>query len=67
MAKDKEVVWLIMWNTESGDEGIDGVFKKKPTQKQLDDYMKDNYRAEFEEGYPTIYYHLEDFEVRKTL
>jgi hypothetical protein len=50
--------WIVIWDTESSDHGVDGYFTKKPTQKQLEGFMKKRFPDETASG--TIYYHLEE-------
>jgi hypothetical protein len=56
-------IWLIKWNTESGDEGIFGFFTKKLTKKQLDHYITKHAPDEFYDGECYIYY--EQIELKK--
>ena len=39
-----------MWETYSGDKGTSGLFKKKPTKKEVLQFIKTNLDSELEAG-----------------
>jgi hypothetical protein len=52
-------MYVISYNTESGDEGIIGYIKKKPTDAQMKAYFKKTMPDEFEDGHQYVYWHVE--------
>lgn len=50
-------IWVATWDTESGDSGVVGYWKSKPTQKKLDKYMAKGMPDDYEAK--TLYYSLE--------
>jgi hypothetical protein len=46
----KSKIWVIDWSTESGDEGVDGYWTKKPTKTQVNNYIRENHPDDHEAG-----------------
>jgi hypothetical protein len=49
-------IWIIDWNTESGDSGVDGYWKSNPTKETLEAYVAEHFPEDHEAG--TFYYRV---------
>lgn len=56
-------IWIVVWKTESSDEGVNGYFIKEPTPVQLQKYMAQIAPDDAHAG--TLYYHLEQLSLIK--
>jgi hypothetical protein len=52
------MIWIIAWNTESGDEGILGYWSKKPEREEILAYLQEYMPDDYEAG--TLHYHLQE-------
>lgn len=52
-------IYVVSYQTESGDQGIIGYFETKPTKKELTAYFKRTMPDEFEDGHQYVYWHVE--------
>lgn len=63
-------VYIVLWNTESGDEGVEGYWTEKPSEEQLYAYMLDRFDYEFEidedtgRATPYIYWELKELKLQ---
>jgi hypothetical protein len=61
-APQEKKIWVMDWNTESGDDGIDGFWLKKPTAAQLKKFIAEHYPDDFEAQ--TFYYTLKELSLQ---
>lgn len=48
-------VYIAIWNTESGDRGLTGVWKKRPSNDDVEKYLRAEYPDEFDDETNTVY------------
>lgn len=53
-------IWVVTWDTESGDAGVEGYWTEKPSETQLAVYMAGQFPDDFESQ--TLYYVVEKLE-----
>lgn len=53
------MIYVVSYHTESGDRGVVGYFKKKPTDKQLRAWFEKNMPDEFEDGHAYVYWQVD--------
>lgn len=58
-----DAVWILVCDTESGDHYQVGAWKKKPTEKQIREFMKESIGDDYDEDTNTfyVYWRLEKF------
>jgi hypothetical protein len=44
-------IYVVKWDTESGDHGMLGYFREKPSEPWLKDYFRNNMPDEWDEKY----------------
>ena len=66
-----QTVWIIAWDTESGDSGFEGVWYHKPSEEEQVAYLKKKFPGEFdaiEDGEdPYIYWNVVEFTIKERI
>lgn len=50
-------IWIVIWETDRGDRGIEGYWREKPTKESLEAYMAKWCTDDYEAG--TLHYELQ--------
>lgn len=58
-------IYVVTYRTESGDEGVEGYWTERPTDKHLETYFRENNPDEFEDGERRIFWEVEELELQK--
>ncbi len=58
-------MFIVTWNTESGDTGVEGYWEEEPTDLHLETYFKKQNPCEFERGRRTIWWEVHELEQMK--
>lgn len=54
-------VYYIDWDNESGDRGVIGAFKNRPTDEQVAEFMRKHFPDDFDGEDAFIYYTVDEF------
>jgi hypothetical protein len=60
-------IWIVTWDTESGDRGICGAWKTKPNQWEALTFMKKTFPEEFTDDGNFISWNVEEMTVYDTI
>jgi hypothetical protein len=58
-------MYIVIYKTESGDEGIEGYWEENPTDKHLETYFRENNPDEFDDERKRRYIFWDVYELEK--
>lgn len=58
-------MFIVTWNTESGDEGVEGYWEEKPTDHHLETYFRKSHPQEFESYGRLIFWEVHELQKLK--
>lgn len=56
------MIYVVTYNTESGDRGVAGYVTRKPTEKEIEAWFKKHHAQEWEDGHRYIYWEVHPIE-----